>query len=389
MNFNFDEVRSRRNTGSEKWNVGENELPMSMADMDFVVTPSILEAFSRRLEHGILGYAAMTEDWYDAYINWWKKRHNWTIRHDWLVYSAGVIPTLSSAVRKLSSPAEKVVVLTPSYNIFFNSIVNNGRFVSECPLLYQNGEYAIDFTVLEEKLSDPQASLMFLCNPHNPVGKIWSREELQKIALLAKKYSVIVVSDEIHCDLTDPGYKYTPFASVSEVAADISITCISPTKAFNLAGIQSSAVVAPNPTLRHRIWRGLNTDEVGEASIFGAMAPAAAFNGGEEWLDAVRQYIFENKQYVRAQLAEQLKDIHVVPSQATYLLWFDCRAISEDSTELANFIRKETGLILVNGAGYGAGGQGFLRMCLAYPRCEVEDGVERFIRGVKLFMEQK
>ena len=341
------------------------------------------------MAHGVFGYADLPDDWADAYVSWWGSRHHFDVDPAWLVYSSGVIPTISSVVRKLTTPAEKVVVLTPSYNIFFNSIVNNGRYVLECPLRYREPVYDIDFEALEAALADPQTSLMILCNPHNPVGKIWDRETLLRITELCVKHSVLVLSDEIHCDLTDPGKEYIPYASVSPEAAQISITCVAPTKAFNLAGIQSSAVIVPNKTLRHRVWRALNTDEVGEASILGALAPSAAFKQGGAWLDAMRAYVFENKQYVRQYIAENIKEIKVVPSEATYLLWMDCRGVCEDSTELASFLRKNTGLILVNGAGYGAGGNGFLRIALACPRSTVEDGMARLTRGVRGFLAQK
>lgn len=386
MSYNFDQLKDRRNSGCTKWNVKENELPMSMADMDFETAPEIKKVFANRIEHGVFGYADLPDSWYDAYVNWWDQRHHFKIDRNWLVYSSGVIPTVSSVVRKLTTPAEKVVLMTPSYNIFYNSILNNGRVVVECPLRYREGVYDIDFALLEEKLADPQVAMMVLCNPHNPVGKIWDRDTLLQITALCRKHSVLVLSDEIHCDLTDPGKEYIPFASISPEAAQISITCVAPTKAFNLAGIQSSAVIVPNPALRHRVWRGLNTDEVGEASILGAIAPGAAFGQGGSWLDALRQYVFGNKTYVREYLAQHLSQVKVVPSEATYLLWLDCRAISEHSTPLAAFLRETTGLILIDGAGYGEGGDGFLRINLACPRCTVEDGIERFVRGVNAFM---
>lgn len=389
MHYNFDQLKDRRHSECTKWHVGENELPMSMADMDFETAPEIKKVFADRIAQGVFGYADLPDDWADAYVSWWGSRHHFQVDPQWLVYSSGVIPTISSTVRKLTSPAEKVVVLTPSYNIFFNSIVNNGRYVLECPLRYRDSIYDIDFEALEAALSDPQATLLILCNPHNPVGKIWDRETLLRITELCIKHSVLVLSDEIHCDLTDPGKEYIPYASVSPEAAQISITCVAPTKAFNLAGIQSSAVIVPNPALRHRVWRALNTDEVGEASILGALAPAAAFKQGGAWLDAMRAYVYENKQYVRRFIAENLPQITVIPSEATYLLWMDCRRISGDSTRLASFLRQHTGLILVNGAGYGAGGNGFLRIALACPRSTAEDGMARLARGVQEFLAQE
>ena len=230
---------------------------------------------------------------------------------------------------------------------------------------------------------------MVLCNPHNPVGKIWSREELQRIAHLCKEHNVTVLSDEIHCDLTDPGCEYIPFASVSEEAAEISVVMLAPTKAFSLAGIQTSAIAIPNRFLRHKVWRAINTDELAEPNILAAVAPAAAFLHSGDWLDEARQYIYDNKQYARAFIKERIPEVWVVPSQATYLLWFDCRKITDDSQALFEFIRKETGLVLIDGSGYGDGGKGFLRMNLAYPRSQVEDGLSRFEKGIKAFFTQK
>lgn len=389
MKYDFDKVIDRRNAGTQKWDVAPGELPMSMADMDFEAAPAIRKAFEERIAHPNYGYTDILPEWYEAYMTWWDKRHHWKIEKDWLIFSMGVIPTLSTSVRKLTYPAEKVCFFTPSYNLFFNSSVNNGRFVKECSLHYENGEYSIDFDRIEECLSDPQVSLLVLCNPHNPIGKIWSREELQRIAHLCKEHNVTVLSDEIHCDLTDPGCEYIPFASVSEEAAEISVVMLAPTKAFSLAGIQTSAIAIPNKFLRHKVWRAINTDELAEPNILAAVAPAAAFLHSGDWLDEARQYIYDNKQYARAFIKERIPEVWVVPSQATYLLWFDCRKITDDSQALFEFIRKETGLVLIDGSGYGDGGKGFLRMNLAYPRSQVEDGLSRFEKGIKAFLTQK
>ena len=248
--------------------------------------------------------------------------------------------------------------------------------------------YSCDFEALEEKLSDPQASLMILCNPHNPVGKIWSRGELERIGNLCKKHNVTVVSDEIHCDLTDPGKEYIPFASVNETCREISVTCIAPTKTFNIAGIQTAAVSVPNPVLRHKVWRGLNTDEVAEPNSFAVCAAVAAFNGGGEWLDELRKYLFENKKTVREFISNQIPSLKVVPSEATYLLWIDISSVGRNSVDFARFLRKETGLFLSNGAQYGSGGEYFLRMNVAYPRSRVLDGLERLKRGVDAYMNK-
>ena len=230
MKYDFDSITDRRNTDSVKWNVPENVLPMWVADMDFKTAPEIIDALKERVGHGIFGYSDIPERWSGAYVQWWSSRHGFVMDPDWLVFTTGVIPAVSSAVRRLTAPNENVVIQTPVYNIFFNSIVNNGARVLENPLIYKDGRYEMDLADLEKKLSDPQTTLMILCNPHNPVGRIWDRKTLAAVAELAAKYRVTVISDEIHCDLTIPGREYVPFASVSDAARDNSVTCIAPTK---------------------------------------------------------------------------------------------------------------------------------------------------------------
>ncbi len=377
MKYNFDRLTDRRGTGSLKWDVPERELPMWVADMDFETAPEIREALEKRVEHGIFGYCVVTGEWYDAYADWWSSRHHFAMEKDWLIFCTGVVPAISSTVRKLTTVGENVLVQTPVYNIFFNSIRNNGRNILESPLVYENGVYSIDFEDLEEKLANPQTTLMLLCNPHNPVGKIWDRETLARIGELCARHHVLVLSDEIHCDLTDPGYEYVPFASVSEICRDNSITCFAPTKAFNLAGLQTAAVMAPNPVIRHKLNRGLNTDEVAEPNAFAVEAAVAAFGKGGEWLEELREYLFENKQCVRRFLEAELPEIKVVPSCATYLLWLDCSAVAEDAGELAAFIRQDSGLYLTEGEEYGACGKAFIRLNAACPRQRLQEGLKR------------
>ena len=389
MTYNFDTPPSRLGTGSLKWDVKENELPMWVADMDFETAPEILDALKKRLEHGIFGYSVVPDEWYGAIQDWWQKRHSFEIQKDWLIFSAGVVPTLSSVVRKLTTPGENVLIQTPVYNIFFNSILNNGRNVLESPLVYDGNCYSIDFEDLEEKLARPQTTMMILCNPHNPVGKIWDRETLRRIGHLAVLHHVIVVSDEIHCDLTDPGREYVPFASVSKECRDNSITCLAPTKAFNLAGIQTSAACVPDPFLRHKVNRGLNTDEVAEPNVFAVPAAIAAFSEGGPWLDSLRSYLYENKQAVAAFLSERLPEIRLVPSEATYLLWLDCGQFCKDTTDLQKYLREETGLYVSEGAQYGQAGKSFLRLNIACPRSTLMDGLARLLTGVKKFISRK
>ena len=383
--FDFDREIDRSNTGSLKWDVKEGQLPMWVADMDFEVAPAIKEALRNRVEHGVFGYTITPDEWYDAYISWWQRRHHFTMEKDWLIFSTGVVPIISSVVRKITTPAENVIVITPAYNIFFNSIFNNGRNIVECILPYnrENCSYHIDFADLEKKCSDPQSTLLILCNPHNPTGKIWDADTLARIGEICKRHHVTVLSDEIHCDITLPGTEYTPFASVSETCREISITCIAPTKAFNIAGLQTAAVCVPNEELRHKVWRGLNTDEVAEGNVFSYEAAIAAFRQGEPWLKALLEYLAENRTYAEAYIKENISELRTVHGEATYLLWIDCDSLQTDSETLTRRIEEKTGLILCDGCEYRGDGIHFLRMNLACPRSRLQDGLERLKKAVQ------
>ena len=382
----FDKHVNRRNTGSMKWDVSEGELPMWVADMDFETAPEIKEAIIRRAEQGVFGYTLIEDEWYQAYQDWWESRHGFKIEKEWLIFCTGVVPAISSIVRKMTTVGENVVVMTPVYNIFFNSILNNGRKVQESRLRYENGVYHIDFEDLEEKLADPQTTMLILCNPHNPIGKIWDRETLALIGELCMKYHVLVVSDEIHCDLTIPEREYIPFASVSDICKFNSITCVAPTKAFNLAGIQTAAVIIPDENIRHKVNRGLNTDEVAEPNVFAAIAPVAAFEYGSIWLNKLRNYLWENRMYAEDYIKTKILDVSAVKAEATYLLWIDCRQVTGNSSELCRFLRKETGLYLSDGKEY-RNGEGFLRMNLACQSEKVIDGMERLKQGIEKYKE--
>jgi cystathionine beta-lyase len=382
MKYDFDSITDRSGTYALKWDVAENELPMWVADMDFRTAPEIISALTERAQHGVFGYTDIPDEWYEAYINWWENRHGIEYKKSQFIFSTGVIPIISSCVRKLTTPAENVLIMTPVYNIFYNCIRNNGRNVQEFPLDYENGTYSIDFDRLDKALSDPQTTLMLLCNPHNPIGRIWDRETLAKIGDLAYDNGVTVISDEIHCDLTDPGCEYVPFASVSEKCRDNCVVCISPTKSFNLAGLQTAAAAVPNARLRHKVWRALNTDEVAEPNAFAVQAAVAAFEQGGEWLDELRQYLYDNKQLVSRFITKEIPLIKLVPSDATYLLWLDCTSLGIKSRELAKHIRKSTGLYLSSGDIYGRR-ECFLRMNIACPRAMVRDGLERLLKAVR------
>lgn len=381
--YDFDEIIDRKNTGSYKWQVGEQELPMWVADMDFRTAPEIIEALKKQVDHGIFGYSVVPEEWYEAYQGWWHRRHGFAIQKDWLIFCTGVVAAISSIVRKVTTVAENVIVLTPAYNIFFNSIFNNGRNIVESPLRYEQGTYRIDWEDLEKKCQDPQSTLLILCNPQNPTGNIWDRATLARIGGLCYQNHVIVLSDEIHCDLTLPGKEYVPFASVNEINQKNSITCMAPGKTFNLAGLQSAAVCIPEPQLRHKVWRGLNTDEVAEGNIFAAQAAIAAFEKGEEWFLQLQGYLAENRRRAEQYLAERIPKLRAVHGEATYLLWIDCSAMGLPSDQLAERIRSHTGLYLSEGCEYRGNGADFLRMNLACPRSRLEDGLERLQRAIE------
>ena len=382
MKYDFDTPVDRRHTGSLKWDVEDGELPMWVADMDFRTAPEVRAAIEKRAAHGVFGYNVVPDAWYEAYTGWWRKRHSFAMRKEWLIFCTGVVPAISSIVRKLTTPAEKVLLQPPVYNIFYHSVRNNGRQVVENELLYEDNAYRIDFDDLEKKLADPQVTMMILCNPHNPVGKIWDRDTLARIGELCRLHHVLVLSDEIHCDLTDPGVSYVPFASVSETCRDNSITCIAPTKAFNLAGLQTAAVCVPDEVLRHKVWRGLNTDEAAEPNAFAVDAAVAAFTQGGGWLDELREYLYRNKETAAAYIAERIPRLRTVPSQATYLMWLYDTAGGQKAAQTAAHIRQTAGLWLSDGAQYGAGGADFLRLNVACPRTVLLDGLDRLARGL-------
>ncbi len=377
MKYDFDRPIDRRNTGSVKWDVGENELPMWIADMDFETAPAVKEAIMKTAERGVFGYSDTPSEYFEAVSDFWARRYGYRFNTEHMIYSNGIVAAISSMVRKLTTPAEKVLIQPPVYNIFYNSILNSGRVVLESPLVYDGAVYVIDFADLEEKLSDPQTSLMIVCNPHNPVGKIWDRETLARIGELCHKYGVTVISDEIHCSITAPEKHYVPFASASDICAEISATCVSASKTFNLAGLQSACVIAKDPVLRHRIWRGLNTDEVGEPNIFAMDANIAAYRHSDEWVDALNEYLFKNRRIAEEYIRENIPSLKAVSAEATYLLWVDISAYSDDSREFVKALREKTGLYISSGASYGKGGECFVRINLATQTMRVLDGMKR------------
>lgn len=385
MTYDFDRNNNRRDTNSLKWDVEDNELPMWVADMDFQTAPAVMEALHKRVQSGIFGYSIIPDTWKEAIQSWWSRKHNFIIENDWLLFCTGVIPAVTCAVKRLTNIGDNILVQAPVYDIFYHSIENHGRHVVENKLLYDGEKYTIDFNDLEKKLAHSQTTMMILCNPHNPTGNIWSREDLMKIGELCFQYHVVVVSDEIHCDLTDPGYEYVPYASISDICANNSMTCISASKTFNLAGLQSAAVIIPDKALQQKMKRGLNSDEIAEPNAFAIEATIAAFMEGEEWLEELRGYLFHNKKIVADFLEQELPKVKMVSSHATYLIWLDCSKVLGDATELCQFIRNHTGLYLSEGSKYRGNGSQFIRMNIACPAEQLEGGLMRLKKGIHAY----
>lgn len=389
MKYDFNTASSRRHTDSVKWDVKDNELPLSIADMDIETAPEIKKAILNRAESGIYGYTEPMDDWYQAYISFFSDRYNVKLEKEWMMFSTGVVPTISSSVRKLTKEGDNVVVLSPVYNIFYNSIVNNNRKVLEVELIHDDDDYKIDFESLEKAFALENTSLIIFCNPANPVGRIWTKDELAKLGELAYRYSVIVLSDEIHGFITRPGKKYIPFFSVNETNKMNSVNCVSVTKPFNLAGIQTSLCFVPNPELYKNVNRQINTDEVAEPNIFACPVTVAALNDGREWLDQANAFFYENEDEVRLFLKNNIPLLSVTPSDATYLLWIDVRKIAENSKDFVTHLRETTGLILADGAVYGKGGNGFVRMNVACPKAILNDALSRLKTGVDSYLTLK
>ena len=389
VHYNFSKLTNRFDSNSLKWDVLKDELPMWVADMDFETAPEIIEAIRKKTDFGIFGYTIVGENYYSSIIEWWSKRHKFDIEKEWILFCLGVVPAISSIVRKMTSVGENVLVQAPVYNIFYNSIVNNGRNILSSDLRFDGSEYYIDFNDLENKLSNPLTTLMILCNPHNPIGKVWDRQTLEKIGQLCLKHNVLIISDEIHCDLVLGDKPYIPLASISKEISQNTITCIAPTKTFNIAGIQTSSIIIPNEDIRKKVNRGINTDEVAEPNVFAIEASVAAFTNGEPWLKELTKYLCDNKKLVNDYIKENIPNIKVIASEATYLLWIDCNKITEDSEELCKHIREVTGLYLSAGTVYGGNGKGFIRMNIACPNERLKDGLFRLKKGIESYINIK
>lgn len=388
MKYDFDEIVPRRDTNSYKWDAASEEgvLPMWVADMDFRTAPTVVEALRRRVEHGIFGYTKVPSAYYEAVINWFARRHGWQIDREWIIYTSGVVPALSAVIKALTIPGDRVLVQTPVYNCFFSSIRNNGCEVVTSPLVYMNETYRINFEDLERKAADAKVKLLLLCNPHNPAGRVWTRQELIRIGEICLRNDVTVVADEIHCELVYPGHTYISFASISEDFRKYSVTCTSPSKSFNLAGLQIANIIVADEYMRMKIDKVININEVCDVNPFGVEALMAAYNHGEEWLEELKHYLSVNYNYLKAYFNEYLPQFPVVMLEGTYLVWVDCSVLKRSSKEIVETLLKEEKLWVNEGSMYGEVGEGFIRVNIACPRQTLIDGLHRLKRGLNKTM---
>ena len=384
MQYDFDTVIPRRGTNSYKWDTPAEEgvLPMWVADMDFRTAPAITEALQRRVAHGVFGYTRVPDAYYEAVTGWFARRHGWSFDPAWIIYTSGVVPAVSAIIKAMTRPGDTVIVQTPAYNCFYSSIRNNGCLLGSNRLLEDGGRYTVDYEGLERLAADPRATVLLLCNPHNPTGRVWTRDELRRIGDICLRHGVFVIADEIHGELTYEGHDYTPFASLGDDLLRGSATCLSPSKAFNIAGLQIANIVAADGEVRRRIDRAINDNEVCDVNPFGVLATIAAYNEGGPWLDELRQYLWGNYEYLLQFLGERLPGCTVSPLEGTYLPWLDCRRTGLASDELAGRLLRRQRLMVNPGTMYGPGGEGFLRLNMACPRALWQEGLERLANGL-------
>lgn len=380
MKYDFDKVVPRHGTNSYKWDLVKQEdvIPLWVADMDFAVAPPIQEALRKRMEHPVFGYTLVPDSYYEAVINWFCRRHNWHIEKDWILYTSGVVPAVSCAIKAFTLPGEKVLLQTPAYNCFFSSIRNQGCEVLENELVREGDTYHIDFDDFERKCADEKTTVFLLCNPHNPCGRVWTKEELQRMADICRKHHVKVISDEIHCEIIMPGCHFTPFALVDE---DNGVTLNSPSKNFNIAGLQIANVICKNDEWRRRIDRVINIYEVCDVNPFGVIALQAAYNECGDWTDEMNQYVWGNYQYLKRFVLDELPQIQVIRMEGTYLAWLDIMCYELSSDEATQQLLHEGRVFVSSGTLYGRkAGEGYLRLNLACPRETLKQGLVRLGR---------
>lgn len=362
---------------------------MWVADMDFKTAPCIIEALAKRVEHGVFGYTYVPEEYYKATVDWFGRRHGLVIKPEWILYTSGVVPAISAVIKALTKPGDKVIVQTPVYNCFFSSIRNNGCEVFENRLLRVGDSYEMDFEDLEKKVADPAAKVMLLCNPHNPTGRVWTADELRRLGDICLSHGVVVVSDEIHSEIVFPPYKYVPYASVHDAYRAVSVTCCSPTKAFNIAGLQIANIFCENDSIRKAIDRALNINEVCDVNPFGVIALIQAYTNGEDWLEAVVEYIYGNYRYVRERFREELPEFPIMKLEGTYLAWVDCGALGMSSREISDEILSRSKVKVNDGEMYGEKEGSFIRLNLAAPRSTIERGIDGIVAALRSLLENK
>lgn len=387
MEYDFSRPTDRRGTDSYKWDSAPEAdiIPLWVADMDFETFPGITEALQRRVAHGIFGYTRVPEAYYEAVCNWFGKRHGWHINREDIIYTSGVVPAVSAVIKALTLPGDQVIVQGPVYNCFFSSIRNNGCEMVSNSLIYNKEElrYEIDFDDLERKLAHERARLMLLCNPHNPGGRVWTRDELTRVAELCRKYGVRVVSDEIHCELTLYDNEYVPFGSLPDELSHGSITCCSPSKAFNTAGLQIANIVCRDAEVRNRIDRAININEVCDVNPFGVIALQAAYSDeGYEWLTQLRAYISSNYDLLRERFARELPKCKVMRMEGTYLAWIDCSELHISSDEIEEMLMHENKVWVNAGSMYGTEGAAFIRINMACTSELLNEGITRIVNGL-------
>lgn len=374
VRYNFDEIIDRTQSDSVKWGVNEtlfgrkDVLSMWVADMDFRAPEPVVRAISARAEQGIYGYVARPDSFYQSVINWLQKRHGWQTQRGWQVTTPGVVPAISLAIQAYTQPGDKIIIQSPVYHPFFHLILNNGRQIVENELINTDGYYQMDFDLLEKQAADTRVKMLILCSPHNPVGRVWKREELTRLAEICQTHGVVVISDEIHSDLVYSWAKHTPLASISEKLADNTVTLVAPSKTFNIAGLHTSTAIISNPQLYHRFSQVIENLGIGGSSIFGVVAFEAAYRYGEEWLEQLLPYLEGNMIALVDFVARQIPRIKVCRPEGTYLVWLDCRSLGLSRVELKQFMIQKAGLGLDEGAVFGRPGEGFMRLNAACPR---------------------
>ncbi len=379
MKYDFDEIIERRGTGSVKWDESPSSdvIPMWVADMDFKAAPAILEAIRKRAEHGVFGYALVEDEYYDAIISWFQRRHQWTIRREEILYTTGVIPAMSCAIKALTMPGEKVLILSPDYNCFFSSIHNNGCEVLESVLRFSRNipnRFEVDWEDFDHQCADEKTTVFLLCNPHNPTGRVWTREELQQMADICHRHQVRIISDEIHCELIMPDHQFCPMATVDDEA----IILNSPTKSFNIAGLQVANIICRNAEWRRRINRAININEVCDLNPFGPVALKAAYNESEAWIDELNQYLWDNYQALSDFVAQNIPQWKVMPLEGTYLVWVDVSLCCDNVTAYTDKLMQEAKVWLNPGTMYGAeSGKGYVRINIACPRSRMMEALQR------------